>query len=67
MKSPWHLVGPHEVAVDQLVECLQRLPVFHAGCRRREVELEWVAGHGGRLGQAARRRRKGVELADDRG
>ena len=51
-EPPGHLRGTHEVPRDQLVERVERFRLGHVGGRRREVELERVAGHRGRLGEA---------------
>jgi hypothetical protein len=67
LEAARYLAGTDEVSSDQLVEGGQGIRLRHRGGRHREVELERVSRHGGRLDQGPHLSRKPLQLAGDRG
>ena len=61
-----HAGRANQVAIDQLVERVQRVRLRHVGRGSRQVELERVARHRRALGQAAPGARQALELLDRR-
>ena len=59
--------GPHQRAGEQLIQRVQARFLGKLRDLGGQPELEWIAGHGGRVEQAARLGREGRQLALERG
>ena len=66
-EAPWRVGWTDQVALEQFVECYERIFLGDSGRLRGEIWLERLADRGGALQQGPSRYRERVDFGSDRG